>query len=84
MHKPETDNKTNGTMERIILRPKDVVQMTGLSRTQIWRLEVNGDFPIRKRLGARATGWFREDIERWLSERPDFVSTKKPTPAGDE
>lgn len=71
-------------MDKIILRPKEVAHLIGLSRTQIWNLEQRGEFPKRKRLGARATGWTREDIEQWVAERPDFVSTKKTNPAGDE
>ncbi|MDE0353840.1 MAG: AlpA family phage regulatory protein [bacterium] len=50
-----------------------VVAVTGLSRTTLWRLRQNGQFPNPVRLGgstSRAVGWLRSDIEAWIHTRP--------------
>jgi prophage regulatory protein len=57
-----------------IIRPKAVIEATGLSRTTIWRLERRGDFPKRIRLGPNSTGWLEADIEQWIASRPRGLS----------
>lgn len=53
-----------------VLRIPDVVRRTGISRTTIWRLERNGGFPQRLRLGPNSVGWSDEEIQKWIEERP--------------
>jgi len=53
-------------MGKQVLRPKQVIEEYGLSRTTIWRKEREGTFPKRVRLGSRAIGWLRSDLEAWL------------------
>ncbi|MCX5888449.1 MAG: AlpA family phage regulatory protein [Deltaproteobacteria bacterium] len=65
-------------MEQQIIREKEIVKITGLSRTSIWRKQRDGSFPKRVRLGSgRAVGWLRSSVESWLQ------GLKEPTPAGD-
>ena len=64
-------------MGKQVLRPKQVIQEYGLSRTTIWRKERDGTFPKHLQIGSRAIGWLRTDLESWLQE------LKEPTPAGD-
>ena len=55
-----------------ILRLREVVEMTGLSRTTIWRRVRARDFPPPLTLGAppaRAAGWLRTEVEDWLRGR---------------
>ena len=55
-------------MDRI-LRIPEVVKITGLSRTTIWRRVKSGDFPAPVRLGSLATrsvGWRESQIKQWL------------------
>lgn len=40
---------------------------TGLSTSSIWRLEQEKLFPSRIRIGKRAVGWLKTDIERWIN-----------------
>jgi predicted DNA-binding transcriptional regulator AlpA len=54
----------------LILRTADVIRRTGLSRTTLWRLERQGEFPARVRLGANSVGWREEEIARWIDTRP--------------
>lgn len=60
-------------MERAILREKDVIKFVGKSRTTIWRDEKEGRFPKRVKIGARAVGWLRSDLEAWLESLKESV-----------
>ena len=53
-------------MQDGVLRVPAVCEITGLSYTTIWRLECDGMFPSRVRIGLRAVGWLRSDIDAWL------------------
>ena len=57
-------------MQRKIIRIKDVVEVTALSKTTIWRRMRAGEFPPAIRLGGpstRAVGWVLSDVEAWLA-----------------
>lgn len=58
-------------MQRQVLRPKEVIKEYGLSRTTIWRKERDGTFPKKVRLGARAVGWLKSDLDVWLQSLKD-------------
>lgn len=50
-----------------ILRMKDVVQVTRLSKATIYGAIKRGDFPAPVKLGPRAVGWTAESIDRWVN-----------------
>jgi prophage regulatory protein len=50
-----------------VLREKDRLQMTGISRVQWWRLERMGRVPKRLVLGENSVGWLRHEIETWIN-----------------
>ena len=50
---------------RKFLRLKRVIEVTGLSRSQIYVLEKRGNFPARISIGARAVAWDSEEIALW-------------------
>lgn len=52
-----------------LLRFPDIKKATGLSRTTIWRLERNGQFPKRRKLSTHSVGWLREEFEDWAKTR---------------
>lgn len=52
-----------------VLKPIEVENLTSLSRTTIWRLERNGDFPPRIHLSANRVGWLESDLFDWLVAR---------------
>ena len=61
-------------MDRI-LRIPEVVEITGLSRTTIWRRVKSSDFPAPVRLGSLATrsvGWRESQVKDWLDSRPEL------------
>ena len=53
-----------------IYRLPAVVTACGISRSTIYEVIRRGDFPAPVKLGARAVGWRRSDIEAWLESRP--------------
>jgi len=48
-----------------ILRLKQVIQMTGLSRSSIYR---HG--PTRRQVGPNAVGWLESEVLDWMQSRP--------------
>ena len=52
-----------------IIRADEVQNMTGLSRTTIWRMENKNEFPRRVSLGANCVGWKLSEVECWLREK---------------
>jgi predicted DNA-binding transcriptional regulator AlpA len=60
------DNKPK--IDRII-RAKEVQELTGLSRTTLWRFENKGEFPRRVSLGANTVGWKLSEVQNWIQER---------------
>lgn len=60
----------NNRINDQILRLNDVKQLAGnISRTTIWRMERDGNFPKRVSIGARAVGWRQSEIMRWIETR---------------
>jgi len=57
-----------------ILRAREVIQKTGLSRGTLWRLELGGDFPRRRQIGPQAVGWVSEEVDAWIDSRTQVVS----------
>jgi len=53
-----------------VARLPEVEQVSGLSRSSIYRLEASGEFPRRVKLGPRAVGWPREAVLNWCRTRP--------------
>ena len=50
-------------------RLPEVIAICGLSRSTIYEMIGRGEFPAPVKLGARAVGWRRSDIEAWLASR---------------
>lgn len=59
-----------------ILKEEEVVNMVGLSRISIWRMERAGDFPKRLQLGARKVGWLQDEVENFITSRPRGVGLR--------
>ena len=53
-----------------MLRFAEVIKVTGLSRTTIWRRVRSGKFPAPLSLGENSCGWPEPAITEWLASRP--------------
>lgn len=70
----EDSDHTDGDMDDTddcILRFPEILRKTGLSKSQIYRLIARGSFPAQVRLSARAVGWRKKDIDKWLDGLSD-------------
>lgn len=56
-----------------ILRIKEVTELTGISRTTIWRMERNGKFPARVQLGVGSVGWKSSSLQKWMAKRQEAI-----------
>lgn len=53
-------------MQPKLIRRKDVISMTSLSRSTIDRREAEGKFPQRLSLGKNIVAWRLQDIVEWI------------------
>ena len=53
----------------LVLRFKDIQRLLSLSRGAIYSSLADGDFPRPFKLGPRAIGWLRSEIDAWLKSR---------------
>ena len=53
------------------LRLRQVSELTGLGRSMIYQMQVEGRFPKRIKLGERAVGWLESEVRHWLATRID-------------
>lgn len=50
-----------------LLNLKQVISVTGLSRSTIYRLIGNSSFPKSKKISGRRVAWKERDVANWLS-----------------
>ena len=60
---------TETQSETRILRLPEVVARVGLSRSTIYELMPDGDFPASVNLTPKARGWRSDDIDAWIESR---------------
>lgn len=51
------------------IRPRQVLEMIGVSRTTLWRMVQAGCFPPPVRITQRNRGYLREAVEAWMKDR---------------
>ncbi len=54
---------------KAILRVEEVLRRTGLKRTMLYELIKKERFPNQVSLGARAVGWYEDEVEDWIRNR---------------
>jgi prophage regulatory protein len=69
----------SGPFAMKFLRIRQVMQVTGLSRMTIYRLELAGKFPKRRQLSENSVAWLESDIAAWADSRP--IAHLRGTPA---
>lgn len=56
--------------EQRLIRLPEVRGLTGLCKSDIYRMEAAGDFPSRRRLSGRTVAWLLSDVMDWIQNRP--------------
>lgn len=51
-------------------RLNKTVELSGKSRSQVYRGAREGTFPMWKRIGANSTGWLAWEVQAWIESRP--------------
>lgn len=51
------------------MRLPDVMERTGLSRSTLYALEAQGQFPRHVKLGERCSAWVETEVDTWIIER---------------
>lgn len=59
-----------------LLRLAQVIEMTGLSRSTIYRYESASAFPKRRRTGPNSVRWLEDDVVKWMESRPSVVDER--------
>lgn len=62
-------NHSNTEHPNRLIRLKEVIHISGLSRASIYSFMEEGIFPQSVSLGARAIGWRYQDIQNWIQEK---------------
>lgn len=52
-----------------VMKIDAVLNKTGLSRSAMYKMIAERDFPEPIKLGARAAGWICEEVEEWIQTR---------------
>jgi len=52
-----------------IIRPKELANMLSMSISTLYRMQHEDKLPPKVKMGSRAVGWLRSDIEEWLISR---------------
>jgi prophage regulatory protein len=63
-----THSKAIATGHRFLRLPA-VCEMSGLSRSQIYRLQAAGQFPHGIKLGQSAIAWLEAEVAQWQAAR---------------
>jgi len=65
----ETTVRPETNLPERIVRTKELLELTGLSRTTIWRMEKAGTFPKRVSLGEASVGWRFSEVSEWMKNK---------------
>lgn len=52
-----------------LIRLKEVMRLTGLGRTSIYKFMAEERFPKQVSLGGRVAAWVESEIEEWLQDK---------------
>ncbi|MBL4833952.1 MAG: AlpA family transcriptional regulator [Pseudomonas sp.] len=52
-----------------IIRLKEVILLTGLARSTVYKFIKAQEFPKQVSLGGRSVGWIESEIEAWIVEK---------------
>lgn len=60
-------------VQQEFIRLDKVKEITSLSKSTIYRLIAEGEFPRQIQVGKRAVVWVRTDINNWINQKLDIA-----------
>lgn len=60
---------TNSITGSSLMRLKEVIRRTGLSRSEIYRQIESNEFPKSIKIGERMVAWHSLEIDHWIAKR---------------
>ena len=69
LQEPFLSNKVTANSAKRFLRLRDVMEITGLSRSSIYSYIQQGRFPHSVAVGSRAVRWSSSSIYDWMDEK---------------
>ena len=72
MPRAKDASTTSQDIEPAFYRLSDVVRITALSRSTIYRRIAAGEFPPQVSLGGNSKGWRRESLQVWVNDPRGF------------
>ena len=65
-----------------LMRMSEVLRLTGFkSRSTVYELQANGDFPQAVKLTGKAVGFVESEVHAWIASRIAARLAPEPTPA---
>ena len=61
--------QTENPIAVVMLRLREVMRVTGLARSTVYKLIHDGKFPRPIKLGARAVAWRSDAVNGWIQDR---------------
>jgi prophage regulatory protein len=58
-----------------ILRLDQVVEVTGIPRSTLYRYVKNRQFPAQVKLGQKIVGWVEEEVVAWIKNKIELRNT---------
>jgi prophage regulatory protein len=52
-----------------LIRIKEVMKLTGISRAYVYVLAHKGEFPAPVKLTERSSAWVEEEVKQWIESR---------------
>ncbi len=69
MDRADGGEAMSNASNRRLLRLPEVKEKGGLSRTAIYKLIAEGQFPRQVCIGPRTVAWCQDDLEAWIEQR---------------
>jgi prophage regulatory protein len=72
MPRAKDASTTSHDIEPAFYRLSEVIRITALSRSTIYRRIAAGEFPPQVSLGGNSKGWRRESLQAWVNDPTGF------------
>ena len=69
-NKQVTRHARRREMSNRLLRLDEVLELCGISRSELYRQMAEKKFPRPVRVGVRAVRWRQSDVDEWIQKRP--------------